>query len=494
MNPLSRRSFLRTSVGSAVVAGSVPAAVVAADPGSDGTDPVVLAQEMIRFDTSHTGQGGVTVPFAAMLRQKWAAAGVPTETIPTPKADNVHFLARVPGSGAAGPLLLMSHSDVVTVERENWTTDPYGGQLVDGWLYGRGAVDMKGTGAAFMSALLRHVREGARFDRDIIYLADCDEEGGPYGARWLVDNHYDRVAAEVAVTEGGWLLAQHDGVTPMLASLSVRDRTSVLARLTATGTATHSSHPDDAQAVTRLAGALAALSEYRAPVTLTPLVRDYFTALAAGTHDPRFAAAIRRLLAAVIQAERDRAAAEVIRCGDYPWIHNSLLRTTFSFVGQRAGYYSSIVPSTATAEVRIGFVPDGEDPALRIADVRRVAAAAGVELRLAGLPDESDDQVIARLKRDLARPPSSTDTDVFRAWEAATSVTYPGMVTVPSQFEASTSAGPWRDKGIPVYGWYPYVVDGPTVTAMHGNDERVRTAALTTGTEAVYRMLAAFRL
>lgn len=68
------------------------------------------------------------------------------------------------------------------------------------------------------------------------------------------------------------------------------------------------------------------------------------------------------------------------------------------------------------------------------------------------------------------------------------------MVTVPSQFEASTSAGPWRDKGVPVYGWYPYVVDGPTVTAMHGNDERVRTAALTTGTEAVYRMLAAFRL
>ena len=501
MNPLSRRGFLRVGVGGALLTGAVPppgaagapAGSVPVEPGSDGTDPVELAREMIRFDTSHTGSGGITVPFADMLRAKFAAAGVPTETIPTPKPDNVHLVARVSGSGAAGPLLLMAHSDVVTVERANWTHDPYGGDLADGWLHGRGAVDMKGAGAAFMAALLRHVREGARFDRDIVYLADTDEEGGPYGARWLVDNHYDKVAAEVAITEGGWQLARHDGVTPLLASLSLRDRASVLARLTATGTATHSSHPDDTPAIAVLSRALDALSTHHVPVVLPPLVRDYFAELARATENRSLQAAIRRMLGAPDQPARDRAAAEVVRHSDYPWIHNSLLRTTFSFVGQQAGYYSSIVPSTATAEVRIGFVPDGEDPAVRIDAVRRLVAEDGVTLTLSGQPGQTDDDVLAGLRRNLARPASRTDTDVYAAWRAAVESVYPGARTVPSQFEASTSAGPWRDKGVPVYGWYPYVVDGPTVTAMHGNDERVSATALTEGTEAVYRLLAAFR-
>ncbi|CAL9422364.1 Succinyl-diaminopimelate desuccinylase [Actinosynnema sp. ALI-1.44] len=496
MSPLSRRGFLRASAGAAALTGSTGAGVAAGAVSStgDGTDPVELAREMLRFDTSHTGQGGVTLPFALALRDKWDRAGVATELIPTPKEDNVHFLARVRGTGAHPPLLLMSHSDVVTVERERWTRDPYGGDLADGWLYGRGAVDMKGTGAAFMSALLRHVREGARFDRDLVYLADCDEEGGPYGARWLVDNHYDKVAAGVAITEGGWVLAQHDGVTPMLASLSTRDRSSVLAQLTASGVATHSSHPDDRPAIVGLAHALDVLSRYRAPVHLPPLVRDYFAVLAEATRDQRFAAAIRRLLDAHTRRDRDHRGTEVVAASDYPWVHNSLLRTTFSFVGQRSGYYSSIIPSTAVAEVRIGFVPGGDDPARLVADVRKLLAAEGVALRLVGRPGETDDDVLARLRRDLARPASSTDTDVYRMWEAAVRETHPEARTVASQFEASTSAGPWRDKGVPVYGCYPYVVDGDTVTRMHGNDERVLESALRTGTDLVYRMLARMRV
>lgn len=473
MTPLSRRGLLRAGMAGAgggllgpvatasagtraPVSGAAAAAPRTATTG-DGTDPVVLAQEMLRHDTSHTGAGGTTLPFAQMLAAKWQAVGVPTEFIPTPKADNVHFIARVGGSGAHPPLLLMSHSDVVTVEREHWSRDPYGGEIVGDWLYGRGSVDMKGTGSAFMAALLRHVREGARFDRDVIYLADCDEEGGPYGARWLVDNHYDKVAAGVAISEGGWLLAQRDGVSPMLASLSVRDRTSLLAQVVASGTATHSSHPDEESAISRLGHALGVLSRYRAPVRLPRLVRDYFGVLADATHDPQFATAIRRLVGASGQRERDRFGAEVVRLSSHPWIHNSLLRTTLSFVGQSAGYYSSIIPSTAVADVRIGFVPDGDDPGTVVADLRRLLGRQEVQLRLVTAAGQTEEELLDRVRRDLGRPESRTDTDVFRMWRPRRARCTRGAyraVAVRGEYERRSVAGSRhpRLRPVPVRG------------------------------------------
>ncbi|MGV9779165.1 M20/M25/M40 family metallo-hydrolase [Streptosporangium sp. NPDC003464] len=512
---ISRRAMLKA--GGAVVGGYVggtadataarahaavepPSPAPAARVTVSGTDPVALAAEMIKFDTSHagrsgsdTGGGAVTLAHARMLEGLWRSAGVPTELVPTPKADNVHLIARVTGRGDHPPLLFMAHSDVVTVERSRWSRDPYGGAVEDGWLYGRGAVDMKGASAAFMAALLRHVREGAEFDRDIIFLSDCDEEGGPYGAQWLVDNHYDKVTAGVAVTEGGWVLNQPDGTTPMLASLSCRDRVSLLLELTATGVTTHSSHPDDGPAVGRLGGALARLARHRPAIGLSDLVREYFTVLARSTRDQEFSRAITRLLAAGTQQERDAAGARVIELSDYPWVHTPMLRATLSFLGQQAGYYTSIVPSTARADVRVGFVPDGEDPARVVAEIRRLVAEWSVTVRVVGRPDETEEQILARVRKTLSRPTSPVTTDVYDMWKRAARETYPGIGVVPSQFEANTSAGPWRDKGIPVYGLYPYAVDGDTVTRMHGDDERVRVTALRTGTDMVYRMLAGMR-
>ncbi len=179
-----------------------PPPVPAVDPVN--LDPLKLTVDMIRFDTSHNGEGGVTVPHAEMLKSIWDAAGARTEIIPTPKPDNAHFIARIPSAvGGARPLLLLCHSDVVSVEADRWTVDPYRGEVRDGWVYGRGALDMKGTNAAFMAALLRHLDEGARFDRDIIFLSDCDEEAGPHSTRWLAERHYDKIDAGAVITEGG---------------------------------------------------------------------------------------------------------------------------------------------------------------------------------------------------------------------------------------------------------------------------------------------------
>ncbi|MEV6238199.1 M20/M25/M40 family metallo-hydrolase [Lentzea sp. NPDC051838] len=500
MSPWTRRNFLMSGTAAAALPLSTSDAL-AELADVDGTDPVALAAAMIRFDTSQsgrgstdTGTGAVTLPHAQFLERIWQAAGVATEIIPTPQENNVHFLARVKGKGTKPPLLFTAHSDVVTVERDNWTQDPYGGTVSDGWLYGRGAVDMKGAAAVFMAALLRHVKAGTAFDRDVLFLSDCDEEGGSFGAQWLVDNHYDKVRAGTVITEGGWTLAGKDGSTPVLASLTCRDRTSMLVALTARGTATHTSHPDNNQAMPRLGRAVERLRGYRPSIRLTPLSREYFTELAQHTDDRRFAAALRAMLAASSQSELDSAGAEVIRCSTHPWVHQPMLGTTLSFIGLQAGLYTGIIPSRAQAHVRIGFLPDGDDPAKCVADLRKLLVADQVDLTVVGRPGEPENDVINRVRAALARPPSTLDTDVYAMWRKAVSETYPGAGSAPSQFEAATSAGPWRAKGIPVYGLYPYTVDGDTVTRMHGTDERIRTQALVAGTDLVHRMLAQLRV
>jgi acetylornithine deacetylase/succinyl-diaminopimelate desuccinylase-like protein len=151
-------------------------------------------------------------------------AGVPAEIIPTPQPDNVHLVARIKGTTSAAPVLMLGHSDVVPVERQNWAVDPFAAVVRQGQIWGRGALDMKGMDSATVSALLRHVHEGGRFERDIIILTDCDEEAGDYGSGWLAENHWDKLAAGMVLTEGGWFLAQEDRRTPMLITVTARTR------------------------------------------------------------------------------------------------------------------------------------------------------------------------------------------------------------------------------------------------------------------------------
>ncbi|MFF8844584.1 M20/M25/M40 family metallo-hydrolase [Streptomyces sp. NPDC015127] len=462
----------------------------------DDIDVVSLARTMIRYDTSHNGEGADTLPLARTLDRVWRHAGVATEIIPTPKPGNVHFLARIKGTGNRAPLLVLSHSDVVSVQPKDWRHPPFAAEVSDGFLWGRGSLDMKGAGAAFMNALLRHVREGALFDRDIIFLSDCDEEGGWYGTRWLTEHHWDRVTAGAVLTEGGWMLAQSDGSTPMLASLSCVDRAFGAVRLTASGTATHSSRPLPDSALARLAAAVHAVSRARTPVVLTPLNRDYFAALARGTHDPELAAAVRRLLDAedaADEAEVDAAAEEVLSRSPYPGLHNAILRATIAFVAQDGGLRANVIPRRATALLQLRFTPGGQSPQELLDHIRKVVAEyPGIRMDLVGPPGEHPADTLARWNRDWSARPSPVDSDVFTAWRGAVALTHPGVPAVPAMFEAGTSGKPWQDRGIPVYGTYPYLVDNATLTAMHGDDERVSVAALRQGAELLYRMFGAF--
>ncbi|MFF2409808.1 M20/M25/M40 family metallo-hydrolase [Streptomyces sp. NPDC058092] len=503
----SRRSVL--GVGATAVAGTVlglgamasasPTASAAPAAGGvtfdgDPTDPVVLAVAMIRQNTSNPGDGALTRPLARMLQGVFRAAGVGTEIVPTPKNGNVHFFARVPGSGPARkkPLVLLGHSDVVPAIGDTWTTDPFAGDIKDGKLYGRGSLDMKGVNATFVAALLRHVREGAAFDRDIVFWSDCDEEQGPYGVRWFLTGHPGKVEAGAVITEGGWVLNQRDGRTPMIASLTCNDKRSLLLRLETSSYATHTSKPFTGQAVIRLGEVLEQLGDWRARIRPNALSRRYFAELGEATTDRPLAEAVRAMLDARTEQQRDRAGEAVVRLSETPELHNAMLRTTLAFTSAQSGYYPSIVPGTATAEFRAAFLPGGDDPGRTVAELRSLIGNRAT-LTVVGNTGESEQQALDRLRGYLATPDSSYDTDVFRAWQTAVRRTHPGVRATACQFEAVTSAVPFREQNIPVYGMYPFTVNRDMLKRMHGTDEHIGVDALRQGTDTVYQLLAELR-
>ena len=457
-----------------------------------GDDPLGLLTTMLSFDTQNFGQGGKTRAHAEWLKGVWEAAGVPAEIIPTPQPDNVHLIARIKGTTSARPLLLLGHSDVVPVEKENWSVDPFAGTVKDGEIYGRGALDMKGANAASISALLRHVGEGARFERDIIVLTDCDEEAGSYGSSWLAKNHWDKVDCGMVLTEGGWFLAQSDATTPMLISVTRQDKVYFNLDLYADGTATHSSKPMPDSAIVSLSRAVAELSEYLAPVHLNPVTRDYFSALAEATDDRRWARAIQLMLKARSQGARERAAAMVVKGSDYPYLHGALLRTTSAYVIEDAGYKENVIPSEAHVRVNCRGIPGGEKPREFLATVREKMRRRDVEVRLAAPAGVSEADYLDQLDVTWARGPADLDTPLYEAISQSSVQTYPTARFTPALFEAGTSLGPWREKGIPGYGVYPYVISNDQLVGMHGNDERIFVDSLGKGTDFMYRVFSRF--
>ncbi|GAA0449923.1 M20/M25/M40 family metallo-hydrolase [Streptomyces olivaceiscleroticus] len=503
-SPLGRRAFLGgvgaaalgvTGLGSfSLLTGATlaPAAAAPAIPEAD-KEPLDLLRRMLSFDTQNSGKGAKTRPYAEMLKSVWDNAGVPAEIIDTPQPDNVHLIARIPGtSSSAAPLLMLGHSDVVPVEREEWSVDPFSGTVRGGEIYGRGALDMKGANSATISALLRHVSEGARFERDIIVLTDCDEEAGSYGSQWLAKKHWNKVDAGMVLTEGGWFLAQQDRTTPMLITVTRQDKVYFNLDLTAHGTATHSSKPTADAAIVTLSRAIADLGSWLAPVHLTDVTREYFAALAKATDDVKFARAIKLMLAARSQEARERAARVVVSKSSYPSLHQALLRTTHACVIENAGYKENVIPSSATVRINCRGIPGGQKPREFLAQVREMADRRDVRVALATPEGKTEKQYLDELDEKWATPPADIDTPLYRALAGAASDTYPDAVFAPALFEAGTSLAPWRERGIPGYGVYPYVLSNDQLVAMHGNDERIYVEALRQGTAFMHKMFSRF--
>ena len=435
-------------------------------PGvSDST--AALLVDLIRLNTSNPP--GNTGDVAALLAPRFKALGFQVDIVQTPDSGKAHFIARLRGNGSKRPVLIAAHADVVGVEREKWTVDPFAGVVKDGYVFGRGAIDFKGGIAVFARAAMMLAEKKVPLDRDVIFLAEADEESGKYSTMWLASQAWDKIDCEFALNEGGWIMKGADGRVRYV-SISTADKGAVPIILTSKGTSTHASMPRPDNAIFSLARALEKLSRYETPLMLTPSTRRFFATLGKTSQPPAST-----WFADLLGSDSARARRADREISKDPLLH-ALLRNTLAPVLMNAGFRGNVIPGSAEVTINARLIP-GTRPDDLVRDIERVIADSTVDVRVSNT-----------IPWAQGLTPSSENTDLYRALEKAARAQYRAEVT-PYLFQAGTDAPTWRSKGIPVYGIYPYAIDADDLARMHGNDERVSIESLRQGTEMIYRTL-----
>ena len=200
----------RMLLAAALSAGMMLGAAAEDAAAQDESEVVGLLRELVQINTSNPP--GDEARIAELLRTRLQPLGFETEVIPTPSAGKSHFVARLRAAQPTEkPLLLAGHEDTVGVEAPLWSVDPFAAVIRGDYMYGRGTLDFKGGLAAFTVAVMRLARAGVPLKRDVILLAEADEEGGDYGTGWLEENHRDKIDAGVSLNEGGWIFKDGSG-------------------------------------------------------------------------------------------------------------------------------------------------------------------------------------------------------------------------------------------------------------------------------------------
>ncbi len=463
MNALTRWLPVVISAAGLVL---LPSACLLAQPSAVDPTAALLA-EVIRINTSNPP--GRTQALAELLAPRFRAAGFTVEIIPTPDSAKVHFIARLKGDGSKRPVLLAAHADVVGVEREKWTVDPFEGLIRDGHVYGRGAIDFKGGLAVFAIAALRLAEQKVSLARDVIFMAEADEEGAPMNTGWLAKDHWASMDAEFALNEGGWII-KGDDQRVRYVSISTADKSVVGIILTAKGTSTHSSMPLPDNAIASLGAAIARISAHETPVQLTEESRQFFRTL--GTTSTGDTSRWFRDLVDGTPAQVRSADSLISRD---PLLH-AIMRNTIAPVLISGGFRSNVIPGSAEATLNLRLIP-GTDPNEMVSLIERLV---------------NDPRVTVKLASTVALPtvaPSALDTELYQTLAREAKAQWPTAEVTPYLFQAGTDAFAWRSRGVPVYGIYPYPITNDELRRMHGNDERVSVASLREGTEMIYRTL-----
>ena len=462
---------------------ALPQPGLAQSGSSQGAATAAMLKDLIRIDTSNAP--GDTREVADYLKRRFDAAGIPNEIILAPNGKAAHFIARLKGDGSKRPLLIAAHTDVVPAEKARWSVDPFGGIEKDGFIYGRGALDNKGAVAAFATAVLRLKAQGTKLSRDIIFLAEADEEQGVYNTNWLAQNHWPKLDAEFSLNEGE--RPMWDGRTVTQFNVSYADKLTLNLKLTATGETGHSSRPLplDQTANGQLIAALDRLMRYETAIELNAPARAYFEAVAETT--PSLRPPVAKLLAAADQPALKAAARDLVASDPRARDAQGLLRNTLVVTMIDSGIKPNVIPGTAEAVINARLLPGTTVDAF-IAELRAVIGNDRIAIE-PSRPGKSTSEVIAYYRERSSMAPSSLDTPLFAAIEKAVAQTWPKARVLPTIIVGATDATPWRQRGIPVYGIAPFPVTPEQTGGMHGDDERIAVQAVIEGSAFVARLL-----
>jgi acetylornithine deacetylase/succinyl-diaminopimelate desuccinylase-like protein len=429
-----------------------------------GDETVELLRQYLAIDT--TNPPGNEVAGTTFLAEALGRQNIDSQTVES-APGRANLVARLRGDGSLGGIVLHHHIDVVYADRRYWTVDPFGGVIKDGYLYGRGALDMKSTGILQLGAMLAIKRARIPLKRDLIYLGTADEEAGSaYGARFLADRHRDWFAgAEYALSELAGI-EQHAGYRAPFGSIVISEKTGLPLKLTARSEPGHGSMPWPETAPHRLVRALGRLLAADRPLRVLPEVAEFFRQMAhvlppddargfdditTSLRDPAFRA---RFL-----ADRYRAAT---------------VRTTFAVNMLRGSEKLNVIPPEAVADIDCRMLA-GDDPQEILRWVRGVIDDEAVEITTVREP-----------KLPNLSPP---DTELYKALADSLRTRAPGAVVAPAILVAFTDNWVFREIGLHGYGWSPFVVDDEETRRIHGNDERISLDNIRAGVRAYTEML-----
>jgi acetylornithine deacetylase/succinyl-diaminopimelate desuccinylase-like protein len=403
----------------------------------------------IRVDTSNPP--GNETRGAEFIKKLLDQEGIPSEILALEPARG-NIVARLKGSGKKRPLLLMGHMDVVGVERDKWTVEPFAGVIKDGYLYGRGAIDDKGMTIALLQTFITLKRRHVPLDRDVIFLGCAGEESSTYvGIDFMIAKHWDKIDCEFALNEGGRIFEENGNVKYVAVATAEKVPRPFL--LSARGTSGHGSRPLPDNAIVHLATAVAKLGTWQAPMRLNDTTREYFKRLA--TISPPEQARLYTNL-------DDPQVQETLRLKEPAM--NAALRTTFTPTIIKGGFRLNVIPGDALAQIDVRALPDEDIEALA-SEVRRLIDDPQIEV----VPPASAGRP--------ATPPSRMDTEMFAALERAQKKVFPAAITLPQMTVGATDSAQLRAKGVQAYGINTLVSDADGAR-MHGNDERVNIAGL----------------
>lgn len=416
-------------------------------------EAVTWLQEFIQIDT--VNPPGNETRAVEFYRRIFDAEGIAYDWVESaPGRSNIW--ARLEGGDEPG-LMMLQHTDVVPADEEFWTTDPLSGEIRDGYLLGRGARDMKGTGIAHLAAFLDLHRSGIPLNRDVVFLATADEEaGGFFGAGWLIENRpeiFDGIG--LLINEGGAGSISGDDI---VFGVEVTQKVPVWLRLEAIDTPGHGSSPRPTTSVLRIVEALNRIKENPFPARIIPAVDAYFSGLAVNMED-EWAPAYADMARAITDPEF-LPAFQAFRPG-----HHALTRDICSITRMGGSSKINTIPPVAWAELDCRMLPDRPASEL-IADVEALLEGTGVGI-----------ETIMAFTPAI----SSTNSKLFESIVNVTGELYPGSQVLSAVSTGFTDSHFTRDLGIVSYGFSPVITRAGEASGVHGNDERIPVDAFRQG-------------
>lgn len=439
------------------------------DPASDlGGAAAAILSEAIRFKTVNPpGDERALAEFYTRILRRY---GVPAKVIETPSNGPGHrraaAWARLPGTGRARPIVLLSHLDVVPADPKGWLVDPFAGVVAGGYVVGRGALDAKGVSVVHLLTLIE-LAQRPPLDRDVIFLATPDEEtGGRLGAGYVASERPELLHdAEFLLTEGGGIL-DGKGSTPDLWGVTITEKSPCWIQLTSLGEPGHSSTASRDGAIPRLVRALDRIRRLDTELRVVPEVASMFEARSSvAPPEDRF---FWRNLAFALETEPEFRA----RFLSVP-TYNALVRDTVTMTMLDAGTRTNVVPAEASAHLDARLLP-GESCRSFVSGLQQRVGDRHLEFKV----------LLAFTTRT-----SPVDTPLFHAIERVATETSPDSLVVPQVIAGFTDAHYFRDLGVVAYGFAPRWLPPYETSGIHGPNERISVENLERGVHTLVRIL-----